>query len=658
MATLRIIAPIEKVIKLDDGGREVWGFATLEVVDKANEIADFEGTKQAFADWSDEISKATGGKSLGNVREMHDKKAVGKVINWEAGEKEVDDGKGGKETVKGIYVGVKVPSTITDTIEKIDEGILNAYSIAGAYAKRWRDVVKSATRYIPKLAELSLVDNPCCPGCTYDAIKADGITGLEAFEPVQKKALTGSYEDLRNRIDAACNCQFAGPFHTYWDGYIVSTFSDHVIVYCYDKGQYFQVPYTDDGSTVTLGDPVEVQQTYIPVETQKIIEAEIAKRAAAKADGDDPDAEGAKDKLKDAAAERAKKYGIAFKDGKGHLTPPKDYPTAESDYGDPVNYAYPTDSEHIKAAVSYFNQDGQMSDGGYTSEEWAKIGARIASAAGEGYSYSDGKIKTPDDKEEKSVEIKGLEALAAAVAALGKAAALTDETKDTKALDAALTSLEEAMKQIKQVRGSESAEKNDPPGDLEKTGARISKDSAIQIAHIVGHATALQKGTTYGPEDHQVTEAAINDNTGAEDEVAAKLAKIFDAAEHQEENLTKAFDGLVEKFNQALDTRLEGMLKAEALSKVEEGMAKVASGIEALEGRIKKIEEQPAGSGPLQNMDMLNPVFKFAPTGEQQPGEVQKMLEDIAKNQDVPESVRKSIAGKLSVLEMHKVFGG
>lgn len=34
-----------------------------------------------------------------------------------------------------------------------------------------------------------------------------------------------------------------------------------------------------------------------------------------------------RDKLHEQAEERAKKYGIEFKDGKGHLTPPKGKPT-------------------------------------------------------------------------------------------------------------------------------------------------------------------------------------------------------------------------------------------------------------------------------------------------------------------------------------------
>ncbi len=103
-----------------------------------------------------------------------------------------------------------------------------------------------------------------------------------------------------------------------------------------------------------------------------------------------------REKLRKEAESRAKKYGIAFKDGKGHLTPPEGYPDDPDQYGDPVNYAYPIDRDHIRAAVAYFNHEGQREAGGYTPEEWAIIGKRIAAAAsrllGGKYEYKNGKV--------------------------------------------------------------------------------------------------------------------------------------------------------------------------------------------------------------------------------------------------------------------------
>ena len=86
-------------------------------------------------------------------------------------------------------------------------------------------------------------------------------------------------------------------------------------------------------------------------------------------------------KLHDAAEARAKTYGITFKPGKGHLTPPEGYPTSETEYGDPVNYAYPISKDFIHAAVSYAAHRGAREHGDYSIGEWTKVLQRIAEAA-------------------------------------------------------------------------------------------------------------------------------------------------------------------------------------------------------------------------------------------------------------------------------------
>lgn len=112
---------------------------------------------------------------------------------------------------------------------------------------------------------------------------------------------------------------------------------------------------------------------------------------------------GSRVRIKDSEADPAKKYGIAEKPGKARSAP-KGKPENREDYGDPVNYAYPIDREHIHAAISYFNQSGQKADGDYTPTEWAIIGKRIVEAAnrllGGSYEYEDGRIKTPDQTKE------------------------------------------------------------------------------------------------------------------------------------------------------------------------------------------------------------------------------------------------------------------
>jgi len=76
MKKIQLFAALTKV---DESKREVWGLATAEIVDKDGEIFDYASSKPCFEEWSAEISAATSGRSLGNVREMHRSSAVGKL---------------------------------------------------------------------------------------------------------------------------------------------------------------------------------------------------------------------------------------------------------------------------------------------------------------------------------------------------------------------------------------------------------------------------------------------------------------------------------------------------------------------------------------------------------------------------------------------------
>jgi hypothetical protein len=122
-----------------------------------------------------------------------------------------------------------------------------------------------------------------------------------------------------------------------------------------------------------------------------------------------------RDRLRQQQQTRADKYGIGAKEG-GRLSPPSDFPQAEGEYGDPVNFRYPADAAHAKPALSFFNQSGQMGAGGYSSEEWGIIGRRLARLISRhleaDYQYSDGKLSQKTEKGEvveKSIEVAILE---------------------------------------------------------------------------------------------------------------------------------------------------------------------------------------------------------------------------------------------------------
>jgi hypothetical protein len=162
-----LFIPISKV---DIAQRTVYGVLSQETPDKSGEILDYATAKPAFQTWSDEQSKASNGKSLGNVRAMHGKIAAGKLTDLSFD----DDNK----RIEGC-------AKIVDDAEweKVMEGVYTGFSIGGGYAKRWTDPNDpvGTKRFTPTLTEVSIVDNPCVPTATFEGIKADGSSELRKF---------------------------------------------------------------------------------------------------------------------------------------------------------------------------------------------------------------------------------------------------------------------------------------------------------------------------------------------------------------------------------------------------------------------------------------------------------------------------------------------
>ena len=167
-APLRIFIPLSKI---DIEKRLVYGVATAEEPDRANEVCDYASTKPYYKSWSEEVAKNSGGKSLGNVRAMHGKVAAGKVteINFD------DD-------AKKIEVCAKVVDN--DEWNKVVEGVYTGFSQGGRYVKRWDDDATGLTRYTAEPSEISLVDLPCLPSATFSVIKADGAELTKVFKSV------------------------------------------------------------------------------------------------------------------------------------------------------------------------------------------------------------------------------------------------------------------------------------------------------------------------------------------------------------------------------------------------------------------------------------------------------------------------------------------
>jgi hypothetical protein len=155
-----------QIAKIDESKHEVWGVATAEIVDKEGEIFDYDSSKPYFKSWSDEISKATDGKSLGNVREMHAPSAVGKLVDIA-----FDD------DMKQIRVGARIVDDVA--WQKCMLGVYTGFSIGGAYVDAWKD--GEYLRFTANPVEISVVDNPCVPGAHFTAVKADGSCEVRKF---------------------------------------------------------------------------------------------------------------------------------------------------------------------------------------------------------------------------------------------------------------------------------------------------------------------------------------------------------------------------------------------------------------------------------------------------------------------------------------------
>lgn len=184
------------LIKIDTKKRIVGGFATLNNVDEASDIMEPDASLEAFTKW------------FGNIREMHQPKAVGKAVDFYPDTYTDEDG----QTYEGIWVNAKISKGAEDTWEKVLDGTLSGFSIGGATLEKQRDIVKSedgSTRQVwritkYRLTELSLVDSPCNRLASISLVKSidgapvveDTIGDLEEEEDLNKAWGDGEFVDL------------------------------------------------------------------------------------------------------------------------------------------------------------------------------------------------------------------------------------------------------------------------------------------------------------------------------------------------------------------------------------------------------------------------------------------------------------------------------
>ena len=181
---LRLSMPFSKV---DKERRIVSGFASLDNLDKQDDIVTAEASMEAFA------------KFRGNIREMHQPLAVGKMVNFKE-DKYFDPES--KKFYKGVFVSAYVSKGAQDTWEKVLDGTLTGFSIGGRMNK-WDDGYdeKSDTqiRIIKEydLVELSLVDSPANQFA--NIVSVEKVDGVDVFKG-DSTVLENVFYDKENGI--------------------------------------------------------------------------------------------------------------------------------------------------------------------------------------------------------------------------------------------------------------------------------------------------------------------------------------------------------------------------------------------------------------------------------------------------------------------------
>ena len=166
---VRLSMPIGKI---DVERRMVSGFATLDNIDRQGDIVTTESSIEAFKNFR------------GNLREMHQPSAVGKIVSFKE-DKYFDPND--KKFYSGVYVSAYVSKGAQDAWEKVLDGTYTGFSIGGNITK-WDDAydekIDKTIRVIKnyELHELSLVDNP-----------ANQFANIVSIEKVNGQSVVSGY---------------------------------------------------------------------------------------------------------------------------------------------------------------------------------------------------------------------------------------------------------------------------------------------------------------------------------------------------------------------------------------------------------------------------------------------------------------------------------
>ena len=158
--------------KVNREKRTVSGFATLDNLDQTGDVVTQEASMKAFESFR------------GNLREMHQPLAVGKVASFRP---ETFYDPTTKEFYNGVYVDAYISKGAQDTWEKVLDGTLTGFSIGGKILESDNEVNKStgaSVRFIKDyaLVELSIVDSPANELC--NILSIEKVNGQMIFKGI------------------------------------------------------------------------------------------------------------------------------------------------------------------------------------------------------------------------------------------------------------------------------------------------------------------------------------------------------------------------------------------------------------------------------------------------------------------------------------------
>ena len=172
---LSIGVPFSKVNKEN---RTVSGFATLNNVDQTGDVVTAEASLKAFENFR------------GNIREMHQPIAVGKILSFKS---ETFFDPISKSFYDGIWVSTYISKGAQATWDKVLDGTLSGFSIGGRINDADTEVNKSngeSVRFIKDydLVELSLVDSPANELC--NVLSIEKVNGQLIFKGIATEVVT------------------------------------------------------------------------------------------------------------------------------------------------------------------------------------------------------------------------------------------------------------------------------------------------------------------------------------------------------------------------------------------------------------------------------------------------------------------------------------